>query len=446
MGHHIISSLHFFDRINKKQIIATKIYILTITEVKYMNCISSKDKQILREVAKKQYEYSQLDINKEKIERWKKHKTFKKGLPMVALEIGGFRDEVYLPRLKCESDFARGIETALYSNFLNYEIFKDDKIVKDYYPVSLHSNFDLFDIKIDRINASKGIGHQFAHQVSDLEEDYSKLKKSTYNIDMDSTNKHIDLLNDAFGDILPIKLKQNCFGFVLTQKLVHLMGLECLMLSMLDCPELFKETLQRATDDHIEYFKQIEKEGLILPSNEFELLGQGTYCYTDELKSIVPSTLKNSWCFMDSQESSSISPEMYNEFLLPYYKQMSEQFGFTSYGCCEPVHAIWDDSLSKIENLRNVSISAWCDQEFMGERLRGKKIMYHRKTSAVFLSYDKVLNEEGLREHIGETLSAAKGCQLEFTQRDILTIHSNEEKARRFIEVIREEIENNWIV
>ena len=35
--------------------------------------------------------------------------------------------------------------------------------------------------------------------------------------------------------------------------------------------------------------------------------------------------------------------------------------------------------LSKLTNLRKVSSSPWCSEEYMGERLRGSKVIYHRK-------------------------------------------------------------------
>ena len=33
---------------------------------------------------------------------------------------------------------------------------------------------------------------------------------------------------------------------------------------------------------------------------------------------------------------------------------------------------------------------------------------------------------------------------MEITQRDVYTIHNNIPKARRYVALIREEIENNW--
>lgn len=80
----------------------------------------------------------------------------------------------------------------------------------------------------------------------------------------------------------------------------------------------------------------------------------------------------------------------------------------------------------------------------MGERLRGSKVIYHRKPSPNFLGVDETLNEEAFREHIRKSLSAARGCKMEITQRDVYTIHHNIPKARRFVEIIRQEIENHW--
>ena len=147
---------------------------------------------------------------------------------------------------------------------------------------------------------------------------------------------------------------------------------------------------------------------------------------------------------MDSQETVGISPAMFEEFIFPCYRKIAEQFGLLSYGCCEPVDPIWDSCISKLPNLRKVSISPWCNEEFMGERLRGGRVIYQRKPSPNFLGVDPVLDEEAFRQHIRKTLLAARGCKLEITQRDVYTIHHNIPKARRYVEIIREEIEDHW--
>ena len=57
---------------------------------------------------------------------------------------------------------------------------------------------------------------------------------------------------------------------------------------------------------------------------------------------------------------------------------------------------------------------------------------------------DRILNEDALQKHIRTTLRAAKDCKMEFTQRDVYTIHNDLNKARRYVEIIREENENEW--
>ena len=140
----------------------------------------------------------------------------------------------------------------------------------------------------------------------------------------------------------------------------------------------------------------------------------------------------------------SISPAMFGEFIFPYYKQIAQQFGLLSYGCCEPVNPIWDNYISTLPNLRKVSISPWCDEEFMGERLQGKRITFHRKPSPNFLGVSANLDEDALRAHFNKTISAAKGCNLEFSQRDVYTLSGRIENARRYVEILRECIDKNW--
>ena len=80
----------------------------------------------------------------------------------------------------------------------------------------------------------------------------------------------------------------------------------------------------------------------------------------------------------------------------------------------------------------------------MGEQLRGSRVIYHRKPSPNFLGVDQVLDEEAFRMHIRKSLKAAAGCEMEITQRDVYTIHNNVAKARRYIEIIKEEIADCW--
>ena len=411
--------------------------------------ISSQDKLILRDLAKKQLDLSRTEQNQKRIREWYAHNSLQGQRPMIHLEMGTFEHEIIPDLLKCQGEFAREIETSLYENFLNQELFDDDRVTPDYYAVFFDTWFNLFQIPIHVRSLNGSFGHEFPSVVEDLEADYHKLKKSSYGVNRESTAERFRVLQETFGDILPVKMSMPALYSVPTQMVVHFMKMEHMMYNIYDYPELFQEMMGRIADDTLEYYRFLEKECLILPTVAGEPLGQGTWCYNCELPgpeeaSCRPLVTRDVWGFMDSQETVGMSPQMYQEFIFPCYQKIAGQYGLLSYGCCEPVHPIWDSCLSGLKNLRKVSISPWCDEEFMGERLAGTGIIYHRKPSPNYLGVGDALDEEGLRASLRKTLRAARGCKLEITQRDVYTIHRDVKKARRYVDIIKEEIELNW--
>lgn len=416
--------------------------------------ISEADRRILREVAKKQLELANAPENLDTVQRWYLHNALKGERPMIHLEMWTFSQEILPERLRCRGSYAREVETSLYCNFLNQELFADDRPTPDYFPMNYDVYFRLFDIPVEvghttDSNGDESLGHQFHSVVEDLEEDYGKLKSSRFGVNLEATEQKRHVVEEAIGDILPVRMQMNCLCSVPTQMLVHIMKMETMMLAMYDYPELFQKVMERIADDTLAYYRMLEEQRLILPTVSFENVGQGTWAFTDELPGYAecekrPFTTKDVWGFMDSQETVGISPDMYREFIFPCYEKIAAQFGMLSYGCCEPVDPIWDSCISKLTNLRKVSISPWCKEEVMGEKLKGSKVIYHRKPSPNYLGVDAVLDEEAFRSHIRKSLQAARGCKMEITQRDVYTIHHNISKARRYVELIRQEIEDCW--
>ncbi|MBQ8002761.1 MAG: hypothetical protein IJ297_04900, partial [Clostridia bacterium] len=240
-----------------------------------------------------------------------------------------------------------------------------------------------------------------------------------------------------------VKLVSDCLYAVPTQHVVHMMGMENMLYSIYDYPDEFKEMMNRIADDYIAYFKHLEKEGVLLQNHSFELVGQGTMAFYDEPSCSGAMKTTDLWGFMDSQETVGMSPDMFREFIFPYYKRIADIFGRLSYGCCEPVDAFWED-IKTLPNLKKVSISPWCNEEFMADKLRNSGIIYHRKPSPNFLGVGANLDEGAFREHIEKTLKVAHGCNVEITQRDVYTVNRDINKVKRYVEIIRESIENCW--
>lgn len=278
-----------------------------------------------------------------------------------------------------------------------------------------------------------------------MQQDEHILKKSTFHCFDDQIHDYKQFAEDTIGDILPVKYEGGSLGCTMTQDLVHLMGMENMFYAMYDYPELFKSVLNRLSDDYIEFYRYLENNNFIYSTNYSERVLQGPYAFNDVLpKNKTTYTSKDVWGFMDSQETVGVSAEMFKEFIFPYYAKVAKEYGLLSYGCCEPVDPIWDSCISKLKNLKKVSISPWCNEKFMGERLLGTDIIYHRKPDPTILGVGKNLDEERLRKHIKATVSSAKGCKIEFSQRDVYSVNNDIKKVKKYVQILREETENAY--
>ncbi|MEG0692494.1 MAG: hypothetical protein RR444_05370 [Oscillospiraceae bacterium] len=407
--------------------------------------IVDSDKKIIRDVALKQLFYANSKQMQQLKKEWYRHNECKAGRPMVTVEMGTFYNDVIPPLLQCQGELARSIESDIYCNFVNHALFDDDVIVPDYIGVDIPTYFTPFgiNIAIDHASDPNSLGHHFVEVIKDLGNDFHLLKKSTYGVNRQKGEETKAFLEDLLGDIIPVRYKGRCLYSVPTQHIVHIMSMENMLFSFYDYPDEFKAMMNMLVTDYDEYYRFLEKEQLILPTTASEPVAQGTFAFTNELPGFDelakrPFTTKDVWGFMDSQETTGISLDIYKEFIFPYYKRISDNYGLLSYGCCEPVDPFWE-CISTLENLRKVSISPWCNEEYMGEQLAGKKIIYQRKPSPNYLGVGSQLDEESLRAHIKKTVTASNGCTLEFTQRDVYQLGNSFEKVKRYVEIIREE-------
>ncbi len=406
--------------------------------------VSAADRERLREVAREQLRWAGSDHNQEVLRAWRRHGAFLPERPMIHLEIWGFEQALLAPRLRCQGQAARAIEAQMMRQYLNQALFGDDRPVPDAYPVRWRTWFVPFGLKpqCEAVQgAQNGLGERIHPILTDLEDDFDKLGKTVYGVDREGTLAELALADELIGDILPVRLGMDALYITPMQDVVKLMGMESMFCAMLDTPELFAAMLDRYVSGVLEYFRFLESEKLLLPTTGDQLLAQGSRCFTNELTQS-PAATREVWGFLDAQETSSISPQLYEELVFPCYRRIAAEYGLLSYGCCEPVDRVWEHGVSSLGNLRKVSVSPWCDEAFMGERLRGKRIVYLRKPSPNLLMLGDTLDEDALRAHFDQTLRAARGCTLEFAQRDVYAC--DVEKGRRYIHILREEIERLW--
>ncbi len=413
--------------------------------------LPAEERIYLRELAEKQAEYAALEIMETRRQMWFDLNEGKRDTrPPVIIETWTFdRDFLHPDVFNCQSDLGRQIETRLLRNTRNHELIDDDKVIPKDYQIGWHVQLDEFGIEIERESRkdSQGIetAYQYVHPIKDLKEDFHILKPARCTVDREGTLNYQAFLDDLLGDILPVTIRGH--GSVLpflTPRVITLMGMEAFFLAMYDSPDEVHNLMAYLRDNALSVMRWYEAAGLLTLNNRNQDSFGSSYNFTHQLPSASYDGsevhLCDTWGASNSQETVGVSPELYNEFCFPYYREVCEPLGLLYYGCCEPAHPFWDD-IRRLPHLKKVSISRWCDQNFMADALRGTDIVFSRKPNPNFLSVDPVLDEDAWAKEIQETLEASRGVQTEFIIRDVYTVHGNIGNAAKAVEIARAEID-----
>ena len=411
-----------------------------------MEAISQKDREILRNLARRKLEYANSPQNAEILKKWDALAHGRRETPTVRLLFSNFPHEVITPRLQCEGETARGFEYSLLSSLVGRELFDDDTPLAPNFEVHWDAWASPFGIQPHLTRASSGPsqGYHIDPVVNDLAEDFDKLRGGSFGADREKTKARIAVAEDLFGDILPVKMTMGSLSGAITNPLVSLMGMENYYCSMYDYPEKLHEVMEMATRLYEDYYDFLEKEGLLLPTCGVSPVAQESFAFNSELPEENVAKTTQCWGFLESQETTAVSPETYGEFVYPYQDRLVKRYGLLSYGCCERVDAIWPDYLSKWKNLRKLSVSPFNNEPQVGEYLRGSNVVYYSKPRAEFVTNPGPLDEDALRGYFKGVCEAASGCLFEMAQREVGTIFGDYERGRRYVQIAKECIEEYW--
>ncbi|MDD5350743.1 MAG: hypothetical protein PHQ12_11080 [Chthoniobacteraceae bacterium] len=406
----------------------------------------------LRELAQRQAEIAALPIMRQRKEMWTAMNDARPGArPPFVIETWTF-DRDFMPAeiFQCQTDYGRRLENEFLRAIRHHEILNDDHVCPETLDMCWHVCVDEFgvEIKTESVRDAQGIntGYHFDCPIKDLNDGFDMVKPSAFEVDREGTAEEKRFLEETFGDILPVVIRSGTFGNNnLTQRLMRLMSMETFYMAMYDCPDKLHALMGLLRDNSLRMSRWAEAEGLLVANNGNQTTCGSCFNFTTLLPSPEPGRVKLSemWGVMDSQESVGVSPELFHEFVFPYYKDLAELFGLVYWGCCEPADPIWDLSLSQLPHLKAVSISRWANQAKMAEVLAGKGIVYSRKPNPNLLGVDVELNEEAWAAEIRNTLevTAGKDIPVELVVRDVYTMHGNLGKPRRAVEIAQREID-----
>jgi hypothetical protein len=413
--------------------------------------LTASERTYLRELARRQGGYAALPIMEQRKRMWYDLNDARPGAkPPVIIETWTF-DRDFLPDslLQCTSKTGRSIEKGLLRNIRNHELIDDDKVIPSTYDVGFFLEIDDLGVEVrsESVKDSQGVatGYRFLHPIKDLKSDLHILKPASYRVDREKSAAWKTFAEELLGDLLPIRQTGRVPGFTfLTSRVIQLMGMQAYFMAMYDAPDELHKLMGVLRDNVLGAMRWAEREGLLRLNNANDDAFGSSTTFSTRLPApgYAPpaARLCDMWGATNSQETVGVSPALFHEFCFPYYKAVVEPLGLLYYGCCEPVHSLWDD-IRQLPHLKKVSISRWCDQRFMGEALRGTEIVYSRKPDPNLFCIEAALDEEAWSAHIRETLEAARGVFMEIIVRDVYTMQGNLAKPKRAVELARQEID-----
>ena len=405
------------------------------------------DKTILRQLAEKTASIAKTQAMRDKKRIWKENHDLKSTTPHVFVDPENgwneiLTDEVFL----CKDPLARTWENTLRKKIYSAEVIQDDTVVTKDFHVPWYWTDNGFGLEplIEHTDIKGGAYHVLP-AVKDYEEDFRRLHFPEIAVDREKSMQIMDCAKDVFGDILDCRFSMKWqWDDSFLDHYVELRGMEDFMCDFVLEPEWVDRMMKFLTEGSIRRFEWLEENGLLSLNNDDTYLGTGGQGYTSDLPAddfTGKVRTKDMWLTLQAQETVSVDPDMFGEYILPHFIRLAERFGLVHYGCCEPFDTRWK-YLKQIPNLRHVSVSPWAKYELVPELL-GKKYVASVKLKPTPLAMPK-MNEEHVRKECRRAVEETYGGICEFIMKDNHTIGNNPDNLIRWTQIMREEIARKY--
>jgi len=406
--------------------------------------ISQKDREVLKGLAAQVAELAAHPKENKKRELWYKHNALEHTRPVIFCDPeNGWKEIITEKDLVCSEGIARQWEEHLRKEIFWGKMMGDDKVIEPYFDVPYSFSESDWGMHENIIGGENGGSFTWEPPLKDYK-DLDKLHFPVITIDYERTKAIVHLAQETVGDFLEVRLKCGWWWTLgLTSTLIKLRGLEQFMFDFYDHPDELHRLMAFLRDGHIAKLDFLESNGLLSLNNDGTYVGSGGFGYTHELpgKDFDGKTVRtrDMWGFAESQETSHVSPEMFEEFIFPYQLSILERFGLNCYGCCEPLDKRWH-IVKRIPRLRRVSVSPWANIEDMAEKL-GTNYIFSMKPSPADLAVSQ-LDEEYIRRKLRNALKVTKNCRVEVIMKDINTICNNINNVILWCRIAKEEAES----
>ncbi len=387
--------------------------------------MTAKDKQIVRELARRYMEFAASERQQQMFARMRDNNDLIPGRPPVILdEIPWYQinidDEL---TCVCEDSRARGLEDYFRRALYYVKHFpKADNLFEPF--VRQWRAVHVTDIGVAlpnyEIRRTDDYNNIISRKLVDALEDEATLdlfRLPEISLDPAADDANSEFLADLLGDSIPVrKCDFGPYYFSAWDRIAYMRGIEAIMIDLYDRPEYLHAIMDKFVAYAKVYMDFLEKN--LTPDREVANI----HC-TPALISGLGDGLKGTWFRDNAQPLANISPAMFEEFAVDPVVDLAERFGYTYYGCCEPLDDKLD-AVKKIKNLRKVGCTPWANLERTAEQLGGNYVLARKPNPAhVAISTDPDLIRRETEETVKTCLKY--GCPYEIVQKDISTVSND---------------------
>ena len=412
-------------------------------------CMSAPDRAVLRALAQRVAELAARPGEAEKRARWRRHNDLQPERPLIFCDPeNGWNEIVTADQLRCSGALAGSWEMTLRKEVFWGESMGDDRVVEPYFDVPHVYTESDWGMHETRFGGDHGGAYRWDAPLQSYAADFERLRFPTITVDRAATAAVVQLAQDTLGDRLAVRLKTRWWWTLgMTWLLAKLRGLQQIMFDMYDEPDNLKRLMAFLRDGHLAKLDFLEANGLLAFNGDGAYVGSGGFGYTRQLPpaDFRPDRVRtrDMWGFCESQETTTVAPEMFAEFIYPYQQPILERFGLNCYGCCEPLDQRWR-FIKDTPRLRRVSVSTWANPDAMADMLGGRFI-FSSKPNPAHLAVPQ-WHEDAARAEVRRAVTAARrhGCRLELIMKDNHTLGGNPRNAVNWCRMARAEIERVW--
>ena len=408
----------------------------------------ASDREILRELAGRIAGIAALDVQDRTRALYRGINDLRMIRPVVLLDELPWNqlegDGELEPR--CEDELLRGAEIWMRRTLWKWDHCRGDMLVDPFYPLDRVIRIGDIGVKTREETLATDRGNNIIshHYEDELEtwEDLEKLHVPEITVDDELTARRCEKLEAAFGDLLPVRVMGYRYGgfYKPWDELSRWRGVEPIYMGLIEEPEFMHATVKKLLEIDLETLRIEEEMGLL---ESYQPLLHCTCGLTDDLPAPENGhvTRRNLWGRGTAQAFGSVSPEMTDEFEIPYAQEFFKDFGLLYYGCCEPLHEKIS-IVKKLPNLRKISITPWANVPRAAEQM-GKDYVLSRKPNPAAVATDS-LQEDVIRADILETLTACRenGTPCEFILKDISSVNYHPENLTRWEQIVSETVRN----